>query len=118
MIIIINFIFPSQSQSDIITPKYQTSYVSQRSDAVVNSNSTFNLGGTGGLPDPGKIENSEWQVGMRIPPEPELMEQLQVSRNTLREAIRALTYAGLLKTRQGDGTYVCSSSVLGSVIKK
>ncbi|MEK5239732.1 FadR/GntR family transcriptional regulator [Paenibacillus sp. FSL L8-0470] len=65
-----------------------------------------------------KIENSEWQVGMRIPPEPELMEQLQVSRNTLREAIRALTYAGLLKTRQGDGTYVCSSSVLGSVIKK
>ncbi|MBP2115828.1 DNA-binding FadR family transcriptional regulator [Paenibacillus silagei] len=65
-----------------------------------------------------KIESSEWQVGTRIPPEPELMEQLQVSRNTLREAIRALTYAGLLKTRQGDGTYVCSSSVLGSVIRK
>ncbi|WP_340025764.1 FCD domain-containing protein [Paenibacillus sp. FSL K6-1096] len=65
-----------------------------------------------------KIESSEWQVGTRIPPEPELMEQLQVSRNTLREAIRALTYAGLLKTRQGDGTYVCSSSVLGSVISK
>ncbi|NQX44746.1 FadR family transcriptional regulator [Paenibacillus tritici] len=66
----------------------------------------------------GKIENSEWPIGMRIPPEPELMQQLQVSRNTLREAIRALTYAGLLKTRQGDGTYVCSSSVLESVIKK
>lgn len=66
----------------------------------------------------GKIENNEWQVGMRIPPEPELMEQLQVSRNTLREAIRALTYAGLLRTRQGDGTYVCSSSVLGAVIEK
>lgn len=65
-----------------------------------------------------KIEKGEWQVGMRIPPEPELMEQLQVSRNTLREAIRALTYAGLLKTRQGDGTYVCSASVLGSVISK
>ncbi|WP_270169210.1 FadR/GntR family transcriptional regulator [Paenibacillus sp. SYP-B4298] len=65
-----------------------------------------------------KIENNEWQVGMRIPPEPELMAQLQVSRNTLREAIRALTYAGLLKTRQGDGTYVCSSSVLGAVIEK
>lgn len=65
-----------------------------------------------------KIETNEWQIGMRIPPEPELMEQLHVSRNTLREAIRALTYAGLLKTRQGDGTYVCSSSVLGAVIEK
>jgi DNA-binding FadR family transcriptional regulator len=64
------------------------------------------------------IETGEWKVGMRIPPEPELMEKLQVSRNTLREAVRALTYAGLLKTKQGDGTYVCASSVLGSVLAK
>ncbi|MFF2479931.1 FadR/GntR family transcriptional regulator [Paenibacillus sp. NPDC058071] len=62
------------------------------------------------------IESGRWPVGMRIPAEPELMEQLSVSRNTLREAIRALTYAGLLKTRQGDGTYVRASSILGSVI--
>ncbi|MBW7458333.1 GntR family transcriptional regulator, partial [Paenibacillus sepulcri] len=58
------------------------------------------------------IESGDWAVGTRIPAEPELMTQLQVSRNTLREAIRALIHAGLLKTRQGDGTYVSSSSAL------
>lgn len=64
------------------------------------------------------IETDEWPVGSKIPPEPELMNQLEVSRNTLREAIKALTHAGLLKTRQGDGTYVCSSSALGPVLQK
>lgn len=66
----------------------------------------------------GLIESGHWAVGMRIPAEPELMADLNVSRNTLREAIRALTHAGLLKTRQGDGTYVCSSSALGAVLQK
>ncbi|WP_067623790.1 FadR/GntR family transcriptional regulator [Alicyclobacillus acidiphilus] len=66
----------------------------------------------------GLIESGKWTVGMRIPAEPELMAELNVSRNTLREAIRALTHAGLLKTRQGDGTYVCSSSALGVVLQK
>ncbi|WP_339247134.1 FadR/GntR family transcriptional regulator [Bacillus sp. FSL R5-0523] len=64
------------------------------------------------------IESGKWGVGMRIPAEPELMTELNVSRNTLREAIRALIHAGLLKTKQGDGTYVCSSSALGVVLKK
>ncbi|MFC0334361.1 FadR/GntR family transcriptional regulator [Paenibacillus sepulcri] len=64
------------------------------------------------------IESGDWAVGTRIPAEPELMTQLQVSRNTLREAIRALIHAGLLKTRQGDGTYVSSSSALGSLIQR
>jgi DNA-binding FadR family transcriptional regulator len=66
----------------------------------------------------GLIESGNWAVGMRIPAEPELMAELNVSRNTLREAIRALIHAGLLKTRQGDGTYVCSSSALGAVLQK
>ncbi|MCQ6558799.1 FadR/GntR family transcriptional regulator [Paenibacillus mendelii] len=64
------------------------------------------------------IESGQWAVGMRIPAEPELMDELCVSRNTLREAIRALIHAGLLKTRQGDGTYVCSSSVLGAALQR
>ncbi len=34
-------------------------------------------------------------------PELDLMKQFDVSRNTLREAIRALVHAGLLQTRQG-----------------
>jgi len=59
-----------------------------------------------------RIESGEWPVGMRIPPEPELVKQLGVSRNTIREAVRALGHAGLLEARQGDGTYVCTASDL------
>lgn len=64
------------------------------------------------------IETGAWPVGTKIPPEPELMEELNVSRNTLREAVRALIHSGMLSTRQGDGTYVCSSSALGPVLQK
>lgn len=64
------------------------------------------------------IESGEWLVGSRIPAEPELVAQLDVSRNTVREATRALVHAGLLKTRQGDGTYVCASSSLGAALHR
>lgn len=64
------------------------------------------------------IDAGEWPVGERIPTEMELADQFEVSRNTLREAIRALVHAGLLQTRQGSGTYVCSSSVLEAAIRK
>lgn len=53
-----------------------------------------------------KIRGGEYQIGDKLPPEPVLMEIFGVSRNTLREAIQALTNCGLLQTRQGDGTYV------------
>jgi DNA-binding FadR family transcriptional regulator len=46
--------------------------------------------------------------GERLPPERELAERLQVSRVTLREAIRALREAGYLESRRGrtGGTFV------------
>ncbi|MCI1591093.1 FadR/GntR family transcriptional regulator [Heyndrickxia oleronia] len=64
------------------------------------------------------IESGTWPIGYRIPPELELMGQFDVSRNTLREAIRALVHAGLLQTKQGSGTYVLTSSVLGAALEK
>ncbi|THF75765.1 FadR/GntR family transcriptional regulator [Cohnella fermenti] len=64
-----------------------------------------------------RIETGAWAPGARIPAEPELMESLGVSRNTLREAIRALTHTGMLRTRQGDGTYVVSSSALAAALQ-
>ena len=48
----------------------------------------------------------EWPVGHRIPPEPELAASLGVSRNTVREAVRALAHVGVLDVRRGDGTFV------------
>src|SRR5690348_17511779 len=52
------------------------------------------------------------QVGERLPPERDLAEQLQVSRVTLREAIRALREAGFLESRRGrtGGTFVVANS--------
>lgn len=56
-----------------------------------------------------QIESGAWKVGERIPKEAELADMLQVSRNTVREAIRVLSYGQVLEVRQGDGTYVRSS---------
>jgi DNA-binding FadR family transcriptional regulator len=51
------------------------------------------------------------QVGERLPPERDLADQLQVSRVTLREAIRALREAGFLESRRGrsGGTFVVAA---------
>ena len=53
-----------------------------------------------------RLAAGQWPVDSRIPTEPELATLLGISRNTVREAIRVLLYAGLLEVRQGDGTYV------------
>jgi GntR family transcriptional regulator, transcriptional repressor for pyruvate dehydrogenase complex len=47
--------------------------------------------------------------GDQLPSERELSEKFQVSRASLREAIRALESLGLVKIKSGDGTYIASS---------
>jgi DNA-binding FadR family transcriptional regulator len=56
------------------------------------------------------IIDGELRPGQRLPVEKDLAEQLGVARNTLREAVRALTAMRVLQARQGDGTYVTSLS--------
>lgn len=46
--------------------------------------------------------------GSRLPPEQELATQLGLSRNSMREAVKALEQARVLDVRRGDGTYVTS----------
>ncbi|UNO42811.1 FadR/GntR family transcriptional regulator [Streptomyces sp. MST-110588] len=65
-----------------------------------------------------QITSGEWPVGSRIPTEPELVEQLGVARNTVREAVRALAHNGLLDIRQGSGTYVVATSELAGVMNR
>ncbi|MFD4633006.1 FadR/GntR family transcriptional regulator [Streptomyces sp. NPDC058284] len=65
-----------------------------------------------------QISSGEWPVGSRIPTEPELVEQLGVARNTVREAVRALAHNGLLDIRQGSGTYVVATSELAGVMQR
>lgn len=54
------------------------------------------------------IVSGELQPGDRLPKEPELAARLGLSRNSLREAVRALALMRVLDVRQGDGTYVTS----------
>jgi len=54
------------------------------------------------------ILTGEFQAGSKLPREQDLAQKLGLSRNSLREAVRALALIGVLDTRVGDGTYVTS----------
>ncbi len=55
------------------------------------------------------IAKGQLKPGDRLPTEPELMEQFNVGRSTLREAVKSLVVAGLLETRRSSGTFVSES---------
>jgi len=54
------------------------------------------------------IISGELGPGDRLPPEKELAERLGLSRNSMREAVKALEVIRVLDVRRGDGTYVTS----------
>ncbi|MBF9132450.1 FadR family transcriptional regulator [Plantactinospora sp. S1510] len=54
------------------------------------------------------ITSGELGPGDRLPKEADLAERLGLSRNSLREAVKALSIIRVLDVRQGDGTYVTS----------
>lgn len=54
------------------------------------------------------IVSGELTPGDRLPPEKELAERLGLSRNSMREAVKALEVIRVLDVRRGDGTYVTS----------
>jgi len=53
-----------------------------------------------------RIETGQWAVGDRVPSERQLAELLEVSRITVRHAVRLAASQGLLKQRPGVGTFV------------
>ncbi|QEV18258.1 FadR/GntR family transcriptional regulator [Streptomyces alboniger] len=57
------------------------------------------------------IIDSRLPSGASLPTEPELMERLGVSRNSVREALKALQAMGIVEIRHGFGTYVGPMSV-------
>jgi DNA-binding FadR family transcriptional regulator len=64
------------------------------------------------------ITSGAWPVGSRIPAEKDLVNQLLVSRNTVREALRSLVHTGMIEARVGDGTYVRAPSELAAPLAR
>src|SRR5690606_31140835 len=55
------------------------------------------------------IESNDLQAGHKLPPERVFIEQLGVSRSSVREALRVLSTMGLIEVRHGDGMYVAQA---------
>ncbi len=55
------------------------------------------------------IDSGKITPGSKLPPERELAGRLNVSRPSLREALRALSLLGIVENRHGSGTYLNSS---------
>lgn len=63
----------------------------------------------------GLIESEEYKNGKLLPNEVLLSEQLNISRNTLRQAINKLVFEGLLIRKKGHGTKVARKGITGGV---
>ncbi|WP_320783465.1 FadR/GntR family transcriptional regulator [Streptomyces sp. CRN 30] len=57
-----------------------------------------------------QITSGEWAVGTKLPGETTLSKSLGVGRSTVREALRALAGAGLVRARQGSGVFVIATA--------
>jgi len=55
------------------------------------------------------LQQGDFPVGSRLPPERDLAQQLGVSRPSLREALIALEISGSVEIRMGSGVYVCAT---------
>ena len=49
--------------------------------------------------------NKELKPGDRIPPEPDLAASMGVARSSVREAIKILSYLGVLESKRSEGTF-------------
>lgn len=64
-----------------------------------------------------KITSGEWEEGFKLPSEPDLAADFQVSRFTVRQAINELVEKGYLIRRRGNGTFVSKPSFEGNFVK-
>lgn len=68
------------------------------------------------------VQSGHYVANQKLPTEPELMKQYGVGRSTIREAVRMLANAGLLRVQQGVGTFIeqnyASSETLHQRLKR
>ena len=59
------------------------------------------------------VEKGELAVGSRLPAERTIAQELSISRNSTREAIRMLENMGAVESRQGSGNYISGNMKQG-----
>jgi DNA-binding GntR family transcriptional regulator len=64
-----------------------------------------------------RLASGEWPVGAMMPTETELCTSFNVSRHTVREALRLIEEAGLVQRRQGSGTTVLATEARGRFVQ-
>lgn len=57
------------------------------------------------------IRNESLKPGTKLPSERKLMEDLQISRNSIREALRILEAMGIVDVKPGKGSFVSSDAI-------
>ena len=65
-----------------------------------------------------EIDSGNWRPGDLLPGEPELCRQFDVSRTVVRQALKELSYEGLVVRRKGKGTFVASPKFTESHIQE
>jgi GntR family transcriptional regulator, transcriptional repressor for pyruvate dehydrogenase complex len=55
------------------------------------------------------LARGELKAGSRLPPERELADMLNISRPSLRTALKALSVMGIIRAKPGAGTYIAES---------
>ena len=65
----------------------------------------------------GKIVQGDWKPGDMMPPESELIEHYQVSRNTVRQVLDLLVQEGLIYRQRGRGTFVAHPSLEQTMLR-
>ena len=59
----------------------------------------------------GAISKGAWAEGSRLPGEQALADQFEVSRNCMREVLKALAISGVVEARPGSGTFLSSNAL-------
>jgi len=65
-----------------------------------------------------RIERGEWKPGDQLPSEPELCQMFDVSRIVIRQALKEMTYEGLVVRRKGKGTFVAEPKIVEGLAQK
>lgn len=64
-----------------------------------------------------KIKSGEWKNGEKIPAERMMCNEYNISRTTVREALRNLEIEGYVIRKQGSGNYVCLKPIQKKLVK-